>query len=170
MGNYYCKLYLFGEEVNKVLKLFEYVVIEGRNLLVFFFLNNFGFCRLTRIVCEVFYFYGSQTVGVFEYFDVYFFESGVESKLVEFIGNRFNIIFYNFVVVFYYKSYIQDFFFKWFLLNRLFQFVVKDIVEFVYLVGVRVFGILDKIVIGFFFRLIEKVKFVFEFNFYLKRM
>lgn len=48
--------------------------------------------------------------------------------------------------------------------------MVKDIVEFVYLVRVRVFGILDKIVIGFFFRLIEKVKFVFEFNFYLKRM
>lgn len=154
MGNFYCKFYLFvnlGEEVNKVLKLFEYVVIEGRNFLVFFLLNEFGFCRLIRIVCEVFYFRGSQIVGVLEYFDVYFFENGLKSKFVEFIGNRFNIIFYNFVVVFYYRSYIQDFFLKWLILNCFFQVVFKDIVEFVYFVGIRVFGIFDKIVIGFFF-------------------
>ena len=103
MGNFYCKLHLLvnlGEEANKALKLFEHAATEGRNPLAFLSSNESGSCRLTRTACEAFHPHGSQTAGVSEYFDVHLSENGVESKLVEFIGNRFNIIFYNSAAVF----------------------------------------------------------------------
>ena len=101
---------------------------------------------------------------------MHLFENGVQSKLVEFIGNRFNIVFYNSAAVFYLKSHIQDFLFKWPSPNRLLQLVAKDIVEPVYLAGVRALGILHKIVTGPFFRLTENTKSVLELNPHLKRM
>ena len=136
MGNFYCKLHLLvnlGEEANKALKLFEQAATEGRNPLAFLSSNESGSCRLTRTACEAFHPRGSQTAGVSEYFDVHLSENGVESKLVEFIGNRFYIIFYNSAAVFYHKSHIPDFLFKWPSPNRLLQLVAKDIVEPVYL-------------------------------------
>jgi len=129
MGNFYCKLHLLvnlGEEANKALKLFEYAATEGRNPLAFLSSNESGSCRLTRTACEAFHPRGSQTAGVSEYFDVHLSENGLESKLVEFIGNRFNIIFYNSAAVFYHRSHIQDFLFKWPTPNRLLQVVSKD--------------------------------------------
>ena len=96
MGNFYCKLHLLvnlGEEANKALKLFEHAAIEGRNPLAFLSSNESGSCRLTRTACEAFHPRGSQTAGVSEDFDVHLSENGLESKLVEFIGNRFNITF-----------------------------------------------------------------------------
>ena len=136
MGNFYCKLHLLvnlGKEANKALKLFEHAATEGRNPLAFLSSNESGSCRLTRTACEAFHPRGSQTAGVSEYFDVHLSENGVESKLVEFIGNRFYIIFYNSAAVFYHKSHIPDFLFKWPSPNRLLQLVAKDIVEPVYL-------------------------------------
>ena len=136
MGNFYCKLHLLvnlGKEANKALKLFEHAATEGRNSLAFLSSNESGSCRLTRTACEAFHPRGSQTAGVSEYFDVHLSENGVESKLVEFIGNRFYIIFYNSAAVFYHKSHIPDFLFKWPSPNRLLQLVAKDIVEPVYL-------------------------------------
>lgn len=136
MGNFYCKLHLLvnlGEEANKALKLFEQAATESRNPLAFLSSNESGSCRLTRTACEAFHPRGSQTAGVSEYFDVHLSENGVESKLVEFIGNRFYIIFYNSAAVFYHKSHISDFLFKWPSPNRLLQLVAKDIVEPVYL-------------------------------------
>ena len=93
-GNFYCKLHLLlnlGKEANKTLKLFEHAATEGRNP----FLSSYesGSFRLTRTACEAFYTRGCQTAGVSEYFDVHLSENGLESKLVEFIGNRFNITF-----------------------------------------------------------------------------
>ena len=173
MGNFYCKLHLLvnlGKEANKALKLFEHAATEGRNPLAFLSSNESGSCRLTRTACEAFHPRGSQTAGVSEYFDVHLSENGVESKLVEFIRNRFNIIFYNSAAVFYHKSHIQDFLFKWPSPNRLLQLVAKDIVEPVYLAGVRALGILDKIVTGPFFRLTETATSVLELNPHLKRM
>ena len=136
MGNFYCKLHLLvnlGKEANKALKLFEHAATEGRNALAFLSSNESGSCRLTRTACEAFHPRGSQTAGVSKYFDVHLSENGVESKLVEFIGNRFYIIFYNSAAVFYHKSHIPDFLFKWPSPNRLLQLVAKDIVEPVYL-------------------------------------
>ena len=95
-GNFYCKLHLLvnlGVEANKALKLFEHAATEGRNPLAFLSSYESGSCRLTRTACEAFHTRGSQTAGVSEYFDVHLSENGLESKLVEFIGNRFNIIF-----------------------------------------------------------------------------
>ena len=136
MGNFYCKLHLLvnlGKEANKALKLFEHAATEGRNPLAFLSSNESGSCRLTSTACEAFHPRGSQTAGVSEYFDVHLSENGVESKLVEFIWNRFYIIFYNSAAVFYHKSHIPDFLFKWPSPNRLLQLVAKDIVEPVYL-------------------------------------
>lgn len=136
MGNFYRKLHLLvnlGKEANKALKLFEHAATEGRNPLAFLSSNESGSCRLTRTACEAFHPRGSQTAGVSKYFDVHLSENGVESKLVEFIGNRFYIIFYNSAAVFYHKSHIPDFLFKWPSPNRLLQLVAKDIVEPVYL-------------------------------------
>ena len=136
MGNFYCKLHLLvnlGKEANKALKLFEHAATEGRNPLAFLSSNESGSCRLTRTAREAFHPRGSQTAGVSEYFDVHLSENGVESKLVEFIGNSFYIIFYNSAAVFYHKSHIPDFLFKWPSPNRLPQLVAKDIVEPVYL-------------------------------------
>lgn len=173
MGNFYCKLHLLvnlGEGANKALKLFEHAATEGRNPLVFLSSNESGSCRLTRTAREAFHPRGSQTAGVSEYFDVHLSENGLESKLVEFIGNRFNIIFYNSAAVFYHRSHIQDFLLKWPTPNHLLQVVSKDIVEPVYLAGIRALGILDKIVTGPFFRLTENAKSVLDLNPHLQQM
>ena len=95
MGNYYCKLHLLvnlGEEADKALKLFEHAATEGRNPLAFLSSNESGSCMLTRTACEAFHPRGSQTAGVSEYFDVHLFEHGVQSKLDELIGSRFNSV------------------------------------------------------------------------------
>ena len=173
MGNFYCKLHLLvnlGEEANKAFKLFEHAAIEGRNPLAFLSSNESGSCRLTRTACEAFHPRGSQTAGVSEDFDVHLSENGLESKLVEFIGNCFNITFYNSAAVFYHRSHIQDFLLNWPTPNRLLQVVSKDIVEPVYLTGIRALGILDKIVTGPFFRLTENAKSVLDLNPHLQQM
>ena len=159
MGNFYCKLHLLvnmGEEANKALQIFEHASTEGRNPLAFFSASESGSCRLTRTACEALHPRGSQTAGVSEYFNVHLAEIGLENNLVEFIENRFNIIFYNSAAVFYHRSHIQDFLLKWLSPNRLLQVVSRDIVELVYLAGVRALGILDKVVTGPFFRLTER--------------
>ena len=173
MGNFYCKLHLLvnlGEEANKALKLFEHAATEGRNPLALLSSNESGSGRLTRTACEAFHPRGRQTAGVSEDFDVHLSENGLESKLVEFIGNHFNIIFYNSAAVFYHRSHIQDFLLKWPTPNHLLQVVSKDIVEPVYLAGIRALGILDKIVTGPFFRLTENAKSVLDLNPHLQQM
>lgn len=95
-GNFYCKLHLLlnlGKEANKTLKLFEHAATEGRNPLAFLSSYESGSFWLTRTACEAFYTRGCQTAGVSEYFDVHLSENGLESKLVEFIGNHFNSTF-----------------------------------------------------------------------------
>ena len=173
MGNFYCKFHLLvnlGEEANKALKLFEHAATEGRNPLAFLSSNESGSCRLTRTACEAFHPRGSQTAGVSEYFDVHLSKNGLESKLVEFIGNRFSVIFYNSAAAFYHRGHIQDFLLKWPTPNRLLQVVSKDIVEPVYLAGIRALGILDKIGTGPFFRLTENAKSVLDLNPHLQQM
>ena len=173
MGNFYCKMHLLvnmAEEANKALKIFEKAATEGQNPFAFGSSDS-GAGRLTRTSCEAFHPRGSQNAGAASEFNAYLNEVGAEKNwMVQFIGNRFNILFYNSAAVFFHKEHIEEFLTKLPSLNRLQQAVLKDITEAVNLAGIRALGILDKVVTGPFFRIAENASSVLDLNPFLERM
>ena len=112
MGNFYCKMHLLvnmAEEANKALKIFEKAATEGQNPFAFGSSDS-GAGRLTRTSCEAFHPRGSQNAGAASEFNAYLNEVGAEKNwMVQFIGNRFNILFYNSAAVFFHKAHIEEF-------------------------------------------------------------
>ena len=88
-----------AEEANKALKSFEQAVAEGVNPFAFVSQDESETSRFVRTSVQAFHERGSQT----EHFN--------EDKvyLIEFIGNRFNILFYNGAAVLYHKDHVDDF-------------------------------------------------------------
>ena len=93
-----------------------------------------------------------------------------KANLLSLLEIASTLLSYNSAAVFCHRSHIHDFLLKWPTPNCLLQVVSKDIVEPVYLTGIRALGILDKIVTGPFFRLTENAKSVLDLNPHLQQM
>ena len=114
MANYYCKLHLlanFATETDKVLKSFERMLLTDDYDTVFAF-NTKESCaaRLVRTGCKAFQVRGSDEAGVASYFNSFLSGRNEKSFLVPFIGNRFNILFYNAAALYYHSDAVKDFF------------------------------------------------------------
>ena len=166
MNNFFCKMHLlvnFASEADKCLMLFESnVVLEGRN--PYSYQTGSGAARLVRSVSQALTRHGSQTAGVASLFDAYMATNGKKSHLITFHGHRFNHIFYSSAATYFHISDILTFLQSLSDPNDLIKCVLFDIQEKVYIAGIRALGIIDKIITGPFWRLIEGSKSILDLN------
>ena len=131
MENYYCKLHLlanFASETDKILKSFEELLLTDEFEQIFSFkTRESAAARLLRMSCKAFHVRGSNESGIASYFNSFLNGRGEKSLLVPFIGNRFNILFYNAGAVYYHADAIKEFFKAWPDPNNLLKAVNEDI-------------------------------------------
>ena len=149
MANFFCKVHVpanFATECDKVLKQFESMMLDDNYNPVFAF-NSKESCavRLVRTASKAFHSLGSEQSGVASHFNSFLAGKNDKSYHENFIGNRFTILFYNAAAVYYHREEISSFVKAWPNPNNLLKAVFEDI-------SLR---IVDKLVIGQFWRLIE---------------
>ncbi|XP_070547896.1 uncharacterized protein [Ptychodera flava] len=85
-------------------------------------------------------------------------------------GNRFNIMYYNAAAVYYHASDILQFITNWPNPNRLLSAVSEDLQIPVYKAEIRALGLIDKVVTGPYWRIVEKVDNILDMNQHLLQM
>ena len=111
-----------------------------------------GTARTVRTVCKAFQRQGSEEAGVMSQFAIFLDE---KCQLTAFRGNRFNVLFWNGAAVYYHRDSFGRFFDHHGTPNRLLQAVKQDMDELIHVAGCRALGIVDKLITGPFWRLIE---------------
>ena len=174
MGNFYCKLHLlanFASETDKVLKEFESLILHQNYSPEFVFATKeSGVARLVRTTCKAFHSRGSDEAGVASYFNSFLFGKKEKSLLIPFIGNRFNVLYYNAATVYYHRDSMLEFLENWPNPNNLLKAVKEDLSNTVFVAELRALGIVDKLLTGLLWRLIEEKKNILELNPYLFRL
>ena len=110
-----------------------------------------GTQRLVRTACKAFHHKGCQQCGSYTLFHVYLRGKGIHKvPPAHFVGNRFNILFYDAAGVYFLQDHMIQFIDEvhGVQANRLLQAVRADLNNPVYIVGCRVLGLLDKIITG----------------------
>ena len=172
MGNFFCKMHLlinFATEANNMLREFEQIACsnESPNSIR---QNESGAARLIRTACKAFHPRGSDEAGVASHFQAFLTGKNCTSKFISFVGNRVNVLFYNAAATYFHLEHVTEFLDKWPNQNRLLQAVSEDSQNKVYIAGVRALGIIDKIITGPYWRLIEETKSILDLNRYLLKM
>ena len=170
---FFCHLHLlsnFATETSKVLKGFE------KCMLLDDYENKFAFetsettpIQLIRLVSKAFHPRGSDESGVSSYFNSHLkkIDQSQKNKIDSFIGNRFNVIYRNGAAVYFHKDHILDFLKEWPHPNNLLKAVNELIDNPFNLACIRALGIVDKILTGPFWRIIEGVDHILVMNKYL---
>ena len=147
MNNFFCGLHFLialAESAEETLKLWESQ--SGKEIS-----GSSGTQRLIRTSCKAFHHRGSEQCGCSAAFRMYLRKQEIyKVPLADFVGNRFNIIFYDAAGVYYLHQhmikYIQNVHGRH--ANRLLQSVATDLNEPMYISGCRALGLIDKIVTG----------------------
>ena len=147
MNNFFCGLhYVVGlaDCAEETLKLWESHSAGDTS-------NSSSTQRLIRTACKAFHHRGSQQCGTSTLFRAYMRKQGIHKiPLAQFVGNRFNIIFYDAAGV----HYLRDHMIKFIQTvhgkeaNRLLQAVLSDLRNPTNLAGCRALGLIDKVVTG----------------------
>ena len=167
VNSFKCNLhFLIGlaTEANKALITFEDITVKSKNK-SFDVINQAGesgTVRTIRTVCKAFEKHGSEEAGVMVNFAV--FLKNLKCKLTHFRGNRFNVVFWNGAGVYFHKQNFADFFEVHGTPNRLLRAVKEDLSEIAHIAGARALGIIDKLVTGPLWRLVEKVDTILDLN------
>ncbi|XP_065655072.1 uncharacterized protein LOC136081590 [Hydra vulgaris] len=147
MSNFFCKLHLlanFASETDKVLNSFEKILLQNDFETVFAFSGKeCGAVRLVRTTCKAFHSRGSEEAGVASWFNSFLSCRNDKSYFVPFIGNRFNILYYNAAALYYHKDSITEFLNTWPNPNNLLKAIKEDIKNLVFIAEVRALGIID---------------------------
>ncbi len=101
---------------------------------------------------------GSEQAGCSTHFRTYLRHNGVQKiPLASFVGNRFNILFYDAAGVFYLRSHMLQYLLNHHgsTLNRLLQSVLKDLKSPFLIAACKALGIMDKLVTGPFWRYLQ---------------
>jgi E1A/CREB-binding protein len=175
MSNFFCKLHLltnFATETDKVLNSFEKLALSDNHEDVFAFkTSESGAARLIRTACKAFHKRGSDEAGVAGYFNSFLIGKGEDKCMfAPFIGNRFNILFYNGAALYYHSESIKEFISQWPNPNNLLKAVYEDISNLLFLAESRALGIFDKLITGPLWRLIEENKNILSMNKFLFRL
>nr|XP_047132372.1 uncharacterized protein LOC124811137 [Hydra vulgaris] len=174
MSNFFCKLHLlanFASETDKVLYSFEKILLQNDFETVFAFSGKeCGAVRLVRTTCKAFHSRGSEEAGVASWFNSFLSSRNDKSYFVPFIGNRFNILYYNAAALYYHKDSITKFFNAWPNPNNLLKAIKEDITNLVFIAEVRALGIIDKLLTGPMWRIIESLDSILFLNPYLLRL
>ena len=171
MGNFFCKLHLlanFATEGDKVLNVFEkFVLCDDYETVFAFNTKESGAARLVRTACKAFHVRGSDEAGVASYFNSFLAGQDQTSQFASFIGNRFNILFYNAAALYYHRHSVLKFVKSWPNPNNLLKAVAEDLSNKVFCAEVRALGIIDKLLTGPLWRLIEAKNSILELNSYI---
>ena len=153
MHNFYCGMHLvvnMAEHTSEALKLIERNY-DSHSTHVFTNESEPGTIRLIRTVCKAFQRRGD---GCPLQFSSYLKRKGLaKNPLIHFRGNRFNA---NGARVYYLRDQISDFLQNvWGTPNRLLKAVLEDILIDNYMAGCKALGIIDKLITGPLWRLLE---------------
>ncbi|XP_065656137.1 uncharacterized protein LOC136081830 [Hydra vulgaris] len=174
MSNFFCKLHLlanFASETDKVLNSFEKILLQNDYETVFAFSGKeCGAVRLVRTTCKAFHTRGSEEAGVASWFNSFLSSRNDKSYFVPFIGNRFNILYYNAAALYYHKDSIPEFLNAWPNSNNLLKAIKEDITNLVFIAEVCTLGIIDKLLTGPMWRIIESLDSILFLNPYLLRL
>ena len=153
--NNFCGLhFLFGlaDSAEEALKQWEAQCLGE-------FVTSSGTQRLVRTACKAFHHRGSQQSGCSASFRTYLRRHGIyRIPLAAFIGNRFNILFYDAAGVHYLKDHMIEYIESVYghQANCLLQAVLDDLKQSVYISGSRALGLVDKAVTGPLWRKLEE--------------
>ena len=116
-----------------------------------------GTVRLVRTTCKAMCRHGSEQAGVYQPFTAFLRSNMIgKNPLASFRGNRFNILFYDAGVVYYLAPLISKFLTDvWQTPNNLLRAVLADIKVPEFLAGCKALGLINKIVTGPLWRVIE---------------
>ena len=148
MNNFFCGLHFLvglADAAEEAVKLWEtrFNSLEAS--------TSSGTQRLVRTACKAFHHKGSQQCGSSTLFRTYLRKEGIHSiPLAHFVGNRFNILFYDAAGVYYLQNHMRTFIetVHGGHANRLLQAVIADLKNPVYTSGCRALGVVDKAVTG----------------------
>lgn len=147
MNNFFCGLHFIvglADTAEESLKLWE---ISEENSAS----SQSGTQRLVRTACKAFHHQGSQQCGCFTLFKEYLKGHQIERlPLARFVGNRFNILFYDAAGVYYLHSHMISYIetVHGNQANRLIQAVHNDLKNPGYIAGCRALGLIDKVITG----------------------
>lgn len=149
MNNFFCGLHFvvgLADAAEEAVKLWESNVIPEEKVTV-----SSGTQRLIRTACKAFHHKGSQQSGSATLFQTYLRKHNIQKiPLAHFVGNRFNILFYDAAGVYYLQSHMITFIESVHgnHANRLLQAVLADLKNPVYIAGCRALGLIDKVITG----------------------
>ena len=147
MNNFFCGLHFLvglAEAAEETVKLWEARLKDVPT-------TSSGTQRLVRTACKAFHHKGSQQCGSSTLFRTYLRKEGIHKiPLAQFVGNRFNILFYDAAGVYFLRDYMKKFIetVHGTQANRLLQAVLADLKDHTYISGCRALGIIDKAVTG----------------------
>ncbi|VDI71580.1 E1A/CREB-binding protein [Mytilus galloprovincialis] len=166
MSSFFCKMHIFvnmASEVDKCLQVFESNVCNGKNPFAFEWKES-GASRLTRTASKALTLHGCEKSGVGQHFRTHLKERDIDNKLITFRGHRFNHLFYAAGATYHHLNDIIDFMESWADPNDLLKSISFDVREKAFASGIRALGIIDKLITGPFWRIIETSKNILDLN------
>ena len=148
MNNFFCGLHFvvgLADAAEEAVKLWESNLFPDENV------TSSGTQRLVRTACKASPHKGSQQSGSSALFRTYLKQHNIQKiPLAHFIGNRFNILFYDAARVYYLQSHMITFIenIHGSQANRLLLAVLADLKNPVYMAGCRALGLVDKVITG----------------------
>ena len=116
-------------------------------------------------MCSTVQKHGSQRAGVYPIFTQYLRTKGVDYlPLATFRGNRFNIVFHDAAGVFFLRDHLASFFEEYGAENSLLKAVAADLAEPVYLAGCKALGLINKLLTGPLWRVLESKMSILDMN------
>ena len=178
VNEFFCGLhYVVGlaDQAESCLKSFEKLVYGSRLVGSLahgsYSIGESGTLRLIRTLCKAVQERGCEKSGRMVDFALALEDKGIsKNPLIQFKGNRFNVLFYNAGIVYYLYEHCTDFFIEVLDENKLLSAVHHDLNEPLYIVGCRALGLINKFVTGPLWRLFVKVKNVLLLNEYYQEM
>lgn len=168
MANFFCKLHLlanFCTESGKVLQQFEKIVVaEGSTNPFAFASEPVGAMRCCKNASKALTPRGSDRFGVGGHWKSFMVDEDKTSYLINVEHDRLNTMFYQGAAVFHHRNDITRFLSQWPDPNELLKCLLFDIQEPLYLAECRALGIVDKLITGPFWRLIEQTPSVLSLN------
>ncbi|XP_063962848.1 uncharacterized protein LOC135155998 [Lytechinus pictus] len=163
----YCKMHPlidFDEEVDKILKAYEDIASSGKTMHTLL-TGESGVRRLIRTGSKAFHHQGCDKSGVEDSFSSYIrHEFDSDNLLVDYVGNRANILFEGAAVTFYHLQHFRNFVSILPEPNNLLRSVAEDAADRVYEAELRALGIVHKIITEPFWTAVKTARNILELN------
>lgn len=174
MHNFYCGMHLvvnMAEHASESFKLIERNYSDNSKF-AFHSDNESGTLRLIRTACKALEKRGDEKNGCPLQFTAYLKRKGIaKNPLIHFRGNRFNVIFANGARVYQLHNHIVDFLQNvWGTPNRLLKAVLEDASNDNYIAGCKALGLIDKLITGPLWRILESGVHILEIPEYYTKL